>query len=266
MTAYQYLQAETTDRTTTITLDNPDALNALNSTLRSELVEALEAAAKQDDVRAVVLDGNGRAFSAGYDFGEESDGSMDDLMKSNFGHIDAIYNLDLPVIAAVDGYALAGGCNLALICDLTFATERSEFGFPDVHMGELPPRMILPTAVDSLKHARELLYTGKHISAAEAAEMGLVNQVLEDREALDAAIEAELAHIKKTPSSVIKLIKDNLNDVQETQGYRSNSAGNIDEYLFAVSSETETAKRFHEIVEEDGVNAAIEWMNSTEKD
>ncbi|MFO7925987.1 MAG: enoyl-CoA hydratase/isomerase family protein [Halobacteriota archaeon] len=266
MTAYNFLEVETMDRATTITLDNADALNALNSTLRSELVEALEAAESDDDVRAVVLTGKGRAFSSGYDFGEEASGTMDDVIESDYDHIDAIYNLNLPVIAAVDGYALAGGCNLALVCDLTFATDRSEFGFPDVHMGELPPRMVLPTAVDSLKHARELLYTGKHISAGEAADMGLVNQVVEDRDGLNEAIEAELAHIKKTPGSVVKLIKDNLNDIQETQGYRANSAGKIDEYLFAVTSETEAAHRFHEIVEEDGVNAAIEWMNTAEKD
>jgi len=266
VTDYEFLEVETADRTATITLDNPDALNALNVTIRAELVEALEAAEAEDGVRAVVLTGKGRAFSSGYDFGEEPDATMDDVIKNNFGHLDAIYNLDLPVIAAVDGYALAGGCNLALVCDLTFATERSEFGYPDVHMGELPPRMVLPAVVDSLKDARELLYTGKHVSAAKAADMGLVNRVVEDREALNEAVAAEIDHMKKTPSSVLKLVKDNLNDVQETRGYRSNSAGKLDEYLFAVTSETEAAHQFHDIVEEEGVNAAIEWMNTAEKD
>jgi enoyl-CoA hydratase len=266
VTAYEFIDVETADRVTTITLDNPDALNALNTTLREELVEALEAAADDEETRAVVLTGKGRAFSSGYDFGEEPSATMDDVIKNDFGHLDTIYNLDLPVIAAVDGYALAGGCNLALVCDLTFATERSEFGYPDVHMGELPPRMVLPAVVDSLKHARELLYTGKHVSAEEAARMGLVNRVVADREALDEAVAEEIDHMKKTPSSVLKLVKDNLNDVQETRGYRANSAGKLDEYLFAVTSETEAAHRFHEIVEEEGVNAAIEWMNTAEKE
>jgi hypothetical protein len=72
--------------------------------------------------------------------------------------------------------------------------------------------------------------------------------------------------MKKTPSSVLKLVKDNLNDIQETRGYRANSAGKIDEYLFAVTSETEAAHEFHDIVEAEGVNAAIEWMNTAEKD
>ncbi|MFC4245974.1 enoyl-CoA hydratase/isomerase family protein [Natribaculum luteum] len=263
---YEYLETETDDRTLTITLDNEESLNALNISLREELEDALLTAEDDDEIRAVVLTGAGRAFSSGYDFGEEGIETMDDLIKSSYTHLDTIFNLNLPVIAAVDGYALAGGCNLALVCDLTIATERSEFGFPDVHMGELPPRLILPFVTDSLKQARELLYGGKHIDADTAAKMGLVNRVVEDEDALEAAVEEEVSHIKKTPSSVVKLLKDTLNDIQETQGYRSNSAGQIDEYLFAVTSETETAHRFHEIVDEEGVSAAIEWMNTTEKD
>ncbi|MGM0606461.1 MAG: enoyl-CoA hydratase/isomerase family protein [Halobacteriota archaeon] len=266
MSAYEFIETETTDRTLTITLDNESSLNALNSTLRAELEDALATAEADDEVRAVVLTGKGRAFSSGYDFGEEGIDTMDDRMKASYTHLDTIWNLNLPVIAAVDGYALAGGCNLALVCDLTIATERSEFGFPDVHMGELPPRLVLPTVTNTLKHARELLYTGKHIDAAKAEQMGLINRVVADRDALSEAVAAEVEHMKKTPSSVVKLLKDSLNDIQETQGYRSNAAGQIDEYLFAVTSETETAHRFHEIVDEEGVNAAIKWMNTAEKD
>lgn len=266
VSAYEFIEVETEDRVLTVSLDNQDALNALNNTLRTELVDALETAEEEDEVRAVVLTGKGRAFSSGYDFGAEGIETMDDVIKFEYDHLDTIYSLNLPVIAAVDGYALAGGCNLALVCDLTIATERSEFGYPDVHMGELPPRMVMPFVVDSLKHARELLYTGKHVDAQKAKEMGLINEVVEDADALWDAVDEEISHMKKTPSSVIKLVKDNLNDVQETQGYRSDSAAKIDEYLFAVTSETETAHKFHEIVEEEGVNAAIEWMNTAEKD
>lgn len=262
----EFIETETANRTLTITLRNEDSLNALNTTLRTELEDALVAAEEEDEVRAVVITGAGRAFSSGYDFGEEGIETMDDLMKSSYTHLDTIYNLNLPVIAAVDGYALAGGCNLAMVCDLTFATERSEFGFPDVHMGELPPRLVLPFVTDSLKHARELLYSGKHIDARQAEEMGLINRVVADKAALDEAVEEEVDNIKKTPSSVVKLLKDSLNDIQETQGYRANSAANIDEFLFAVTSETETAHRFHDIVDDEGVNAAIKWMNTAEKD
>lgn len=266
MSDYEFLETETAARTLTITLDNEGSLNALNTTLRAELEDALQTAERDDGVRAVVITGKGRAFSSGYDFGEEGTLTMDEKLKSSYTHLDTVWNLNLPVVAAVDGYALAGGCNLALVCDLTIATERSEFGFPDVHMGELPPRLVLPFVTDSLKHARELLYGGKHISARRAAEMGLVNRVVEDREALDEAVAEEVDAIKKTPSAVVKLLKDTLNDIQETQGYRSNSAGNVDEFLWAATSETDAAHRFHEIVDKEGVNAAIEWMNTAEKE
>lgn len=266
MTEYEFLKVETMDRTRRVTMDNADALNALNTTLRAELEAALEAAEADDEVRAIVLAGEGRAFSSGYDFGEEPLETMDEVIKHDYTHLDTVYNLNLPVIAAVDGYALAGGCNLAIVCDLTIATERSEFGYPDVRMGELPPRFVLPFVTDSLKDARELLYTGKHVGAHEAEQMGLVNRVVADADALEAAVAEEIDHIKKTPSSVVKLLKDSLNDVQETQGYRSNSAAGVGEYLYAVTAETETAERFHDIVDEEGVNTAIEWMNTAEKD
>ena len=265
MTDYEFLEVTTDGRTRRITLDNPEAMNALNATLRSELEAAL-LDAEDDDLRAVVLAGRGEAFSAGYDFSEDHPESMDGRLRASYDHLDAVWSLDLPVVAAVDGYALAGGCNLALACDLTFATERSEFGYPDVHMGELPPRLVVPFVADSLKHARELLYTGKHVDAREAARMGLVNRVFDDGTALEAAVEAELERIRKTPGAVVTLLKDTLNDVQETQGYRSGSAGAVDEYLFAATAGTEAAGRFHDIVEEEGVSAAIEWMHTTEKE
>ena len=265
--ADELVRTATDDRVRTVTLDRPEKLNALSEPLLAELEDAL-LAAEDDDVRVVVLEGAGDAFSVGYDFGEpmEKEITPEDYMGKVYSHVDVIWNLDVPVIAAVDGYALAGGTNLSLICDLTFATERSEFGFPDVHMGVLPPRLVVPFVADSLKDARELLYTGKHVSAAEAERMGLINRVVPDADALDAAIDAEIVEIKKTPSSVVKLLKDTLNDVQHTQGYRSDSAGKIDEYLMALSTATEVANEFDRVRAEGGVNAAIEWMHEAEKD
>ena len=267
MVEYEYLGVETEDRARWITLDNEEKLNALNTTLLAEFEDALLDAEADDEIRVIVLRGAGRAFSSGYDFSDEGSGTMDDRIKApSASHLDTMWNLNLPIIGAVDGYALASGCNLALACDQTYATDRSEFGFPDVHMGALPFRFVVPFVTDSMKHARELLYTGKHISAREAEEIGLINRAVEDEDALREIIDEQIEYIKLTPSSVVKLIKDTLNDVQETQGYRSNSAANIEKYLSLISSETETAYRFDEIVEEEGVKAGIEWMNTADKD
>ena len=100
---------------------------------------------------------------------------------------------------------------------------------------------------------------------AEAERMGIVNRVVSHDELMD-TVSAEIDHMKRVPSAVMKLLKDTLNDVQETQGYRSNSAANVAKYLYAASAETETAKEFHDIADEEGVSAAIDWMRTAEKD
>jgi enoyl-CoA hydratase/carnithine racemase len=265
MSEYDHLDVRTENNAYIVTLDNPDTLNAMNAALLDELEDALDAAETAEGVRAVVLTGAGRAFSSGYDFGGNENMTMDEVITSEYTHLDTIYNLSLPVIAAVDGYALAGGCNLALVCDLTFATERSEFGFPDMRMGELPPGMVLPFVTGSLKYARELFYTGKHIDALEAKRMGLVNHVVAHDELMDEVMD-EVDHMKRVPSAVTKLLKDTLNEIQEDHGYRSNSAANVAKYLYAASAETETANKFHEIADTEGVSAAIDWMQTAEKE
>lgn len=262
--SYECITYEVDDRVARIQLDRPTSLNALNAPLLSELEDGLRRADSADGVRAVVLGGNGRAFSAGYDIGlDEPDHSVDENVLDQRTHLETIVSLQLPVIAAVDGLALAGGCNLAICCDLTFATESATFGYPDMHFGEPPPKFVLPFVTNSLKHARELLYSGKTIDADDAQRMGLVNRVVPDDD-LESTIEAELDEIYKTPSMAVAMVKDMINDVQETQGYRR--YGRIDEYLGALTMESETPTRFREIRDEEGLEAALEWMHETDKD
>lgn len=250
------------DGVATVAMDRPEALNALTPNLLDELEAAIDRAASAD-VRVVVLTGNGSAFSAGYDIGEDEEphGSIEDRMRDSLSHLDAIIGSSLPVIAKVDGYALAGGCNLAIACDVTIASARAEFGYPDMHFGEPPPKFVLPFVTNSLKHARELLYTGKRIPAEEARRMGLVNQVVPTGE-LDDAVATEAGHIKKTPGVSVSLVKSMINEVQAAQGYRTTS---IDEYLGILTTETATPKRFREIREAEGFEAALEWMHEADK-
>ncbi len=251
------------DGTARIALDRPDALNALNEQLLTDLEAAVRRAGDADDVRAIVVSGNGRAFSSGYDIGmDEPDADVDDLILDQRSHLEAIYSVRKPVLAAVDGPALAGGCNLAVCCDLTFASERAEFGYPDMHFGEPPPKFVLPFVTNSLKHARELLYSGKTIDAATAERMGLVNRVVPTDE-LGSTVEAELADIRKTPSTAVAIAKDMINDVQETQGFRRH--GRVEEYIASLTMESSTAERFREIRDDEGLGAAIEWMHETDK-
>lgn len=262
MTNYEFIEYEEEEHVVFVRLNRPDSLNALNPGIIAELVEALTRAEAAPDSRVVVLSGNGRAFSSGYDIGEgEEERSVEEKLRDPREHLDTIFDLDLPVIAAVDGYALAGGCNLAIACDLTFATERSEFGYPDMHFGEPPPKLIMPFVSNSLKFARELLYSGKLIDAKEAERMGIINRVVPIDE-LDEIVRGEIDSILKTPGITVTLVKELINEVQESQGYHR---GKIDEYLGVLSMETDTPRRFREIREEEGLDAALEWMHSADK-
>ena len=260
---YGAIEYERREATVWVSLDRPGALNALNDELLTELEQAVYRAEEADGVRALVIDGNGDAFSSGYDISNaESDATTDERVHDQRTHLEAVFSARLPVIAAVDGAAVAGGCNLAVACDLTFAAEGSEFGYPDMHFGEPPPKFVLPFVTDSLKDARELLYSGKNVDAETAAEMGLVNDVVPAGE-LQARVEAELDHIRKTPSTALTMVKAMLNDVQETRGYRR--YGRVEELVGTLSMETDAPERFREIRDEEGLQAALEWMHGTDK-
>ncbi|PSQ11004.1 enoyl-CoA hydratase/isomerase family protein [Halobacteriales archaeon QS_5_70_15] len=263
MADYDCLDYAVEEATAWIELDRPATLNALNPALLAELEDALDRAEGAEDVRAVVLSGKGRAFSAGYDVGTgEEERTLDERVLSQRTHLEAVFSSRLPVLAAVDGPALAGGCNLAVCCDLTYATEGSTFGYPDMHFGEPPPKFVLPFVVDSVKDARELLYTGKTVDAEAAERMGMVNRVVPDGE-LEGAVESELAEIRKTPSSAVAVTKAMVNDVQETQGYRR--YGRVEEFVGTMTMGTDAAERFREIRDEEGLEAALEWAHGTEK-
>ena len=183
-----------------LTIDRQEKLNALNPQVTEEIGQAL-LDVEQDEPRAIIVTGAGeRAFVAGADISEMS--SMEPLEAKRFteiGHA-AMALLDkspIPTIAAVNGFALGGGCELALACDIRIAAENALFGFPEVGLGILPgmggtqrlPRLIGPAL------AKELIFSGRRIDAAEAKDIGLVNRVVPEGEALNAARElaAEIA-------------------------------------------------------------------------
>ena len=268
MTDHEFVAYEETDGAAIVTIDRPDKLNALNQQALDEIETCLDRAGRADDVRVVVLRGNEKAFSSGYDIGGDEDVSeltVADWLERmrSYPLLPEIYEHDLPVIAAVDGYALAGGCNLALVCDLTIATERAQLGYSDARMGGLPAHFIHPFVMGSLKHARELFYSGKMIDGAEAARMGMVNRAVPHDELMD-EIWAEIEAIKKTPGPVVTITKGMLNDVMERQGFRPR--GRASEFHAALTVLSEGAKEFYEIRESEGLDAAIDWMHNVDKE
>jgi len=164
-----------------LTMNRPEALNALNSQLLEELSQALDAAEADEAVRCVVLTGGPRVFAAGADIKEMSErGPFDERIQERLVYRDRINRIAKPMIAAVSGFALGGGCELAMSCDLIVASESARFGQPEVNLGIIPGSGGTQRLTHLLgKHrAMELVLTGDIIGAVEAERLGLVNRVV----------------------------------------------------------------------------------------
>ena len=190
-----------------LTINRPEALNALNSQVLSDLDEAITKVEADDGVHAVILTGAGRSFVAGADIGEMKGFSARDGKK--FGvHGGGVFlrleNLSKPVIAAVNGFALGGGCELAMSCDIRIASEKAKFGQPEVGLGITPGfggTQRLPRIV-GISKAMELILTAKVINAAEAERIGLVSAVYPPEELMDKAMELANAICANAPIAV----------------------------------------------------------------
>lgn len=164
-----------------VQFNRPEVLNAINMELMAELVEALEGLDKDDEVHCVILTGNEKAFAAGADIKEMADASaIEMLIRDQFARWDKIRKIKKPIIAAVSGFALGGGCELAMTCDMIIASESARFGQPEISIGVMPGAggtQRLTRAIGKAK-AMEIVLTGKTFTAAEAEKWGLVNKVV----------------------------------------------------------------------------------------
>ena len=203
-------------RVSILTINRPDKLNALSQEVLGDLDAAVKSIGRRDDVRAAVITGTGKAFVAGADIAAMRDmGQAEGRGFGALGHglFTAIEHLRFPVIAAVNGFALGGGCELALACDFIYASTKAKFGQPEVNLGIIPGfggTQRLPRRVGSAM-ARELIYTGKMIDAAEALRIGLANAVFEPDALLQAATSAATEIATKGPIAVAeakRLIRD----------------------------------------------------------
>ncbi|ODQ82640.1 hypothetical protein BABINDRAFT_31153 [Babjeviella inositovora NRRL Y-12698] len=201
-----------------ITLNRPKALNALNAELMKELMVELRAADADSTIGAIVITGSERAFAAGADIKEmsslQSEQAIDSAFLRNWG--DIIY-IDKPIIAAVDGFALGGGCELAMSCDIIYATERAQFGQPEIQLGVIPGAggtQRLVKAIGKSK-AMELVLTGERIKAQQAYDWGLISKVLPDNKALLEAALNLASRIGNGPRLANKMAKACVNKSYE---------------------------------------------------
>ena len=180
--AYQNLIVTVEDSVALIRLNRPDALNALNSVLMAELAQALTAADGDDQVRCIVLTGSEKAFAAGADVREMADKSFVDVFMADlFGpEVEAISRIRKPIIAAVSGFALGGGCELAMMCDFIIASDTAKFGQPEINLGivaGMGGTQRLTRFVGKSK-SMDMHLTGRFMDAAEAERSGLVSRVV----------------------------------------------------------------------------------------
>ena len=193
MSDFETITVETDGRVAIVTLNRPDSLNALNALVMQEIVTAFEAIDRDREIAVSVLTGAGRAFAAGADIKEmQPQGFADMYLDDYFAGWDRFAACRKPVIAAVNGFALGGGCELAMMCDLIIASEKAKFGQPEIKLGVTPGMggsVRMTKAIGKAK-AMDLVLTGRMIDGQEADRIGLVSRVVPHDELMTVATDA----------------------------------------------------------------------------
>lgn len=193
-----------------IQLNRPSALNALNIELMSEVVDALEKFDSSSEIGCIVLTGNEKAFAAGADIKEMADAtSIEMLLRDQFARWDRIRKIKKPIIAAVSGFALGGGCELAMTCDMIIAAESAKFGQPEINLAVIPGAGGTQRLTKAIGKARamEMILSGRMFTSKDMFVAGLVTKVVEDEIYLDEAIELA-KEIASKPTIAVQLAKE----------------------------------------------------------
>jgi enoyl-CoA hydratase len=249
-----------------ITLNRPEKLNAINRAVLAGLHEAIDRATADDEVKVVVVTGAGRAFSAGYDLADEAAGeygAAHDWHHVLGDDVDAtmkLWGLPKPTICAVRGYCLAGGCELAMACDIIVAGAGASFGEPEIRYGSGPVTLLMPFVLGQ-KKTNELLFTGDMIDADAAERAGMINRAVADDQ-VDAEVEALVRKIAPTPLPVLRLTKIALVRAFEAMGLREAVNMNLDLSSMLNAADMPEQREFMEIVRAQGLKAALAWRDS----
>lgn len=257
-----------------LTLNRPEKLNAVSNQMVAELNAALDRAEADEAIRVIVLNGAGRAFSAGFDLdtGEEGSGRDVDalrrMLRRDFDVIMRFWHSPKPTLAAVHGYCLGSGMEMALACDLTIAGSGCRFGAPEVQFGSGIITLIIPWLVGA-KFAKELLMVGDdHVGAERALAMGLVNRVVAEEAVLDATL-AMARDVAANGRLAVALTKQAINRSYDIMGMRQAMEQALELDVIVEASDTPESRAFYDMVAARGAKAAIAWrrariLNSSE--
>jgi enoyl-CoA hydratase/carnithine racemase len=248
-----------------VTLNRPDKLNAISPELKKTLVERFHEADRDPTTSVVVLRAEGRSFSAGYDI------SPNPARAARKGNAlawhasltdDAAleltpWTMKKPVIASVQGHCLGGGCELAMVCDLTIAADDALFGEPEIRFSNVGPVMVMPWVI-GLKRARELLYLGDPIDARTALAYGMVNRVVPRAELITATLRVARRMALMSPEA-LAATKLAVNRGAECAGFLNAMHAGVDVLAALYAARTEVGTKFDEIREKEGLGAALRW-------
>ncbi|WP_207645626.1 enoyl-CoA hydratase/isomerase family protein [Oscillibacter sp. PC13] len=249
-----------------ITLNRPDKRNSLTDTLLNEMYAAVTELDQDEEIRVLIVKGAGKAFCAGYDLSPREEPFTTVLQwRTHAKHgnrlMFSIWNCRKPVIAQIQGYALGGGCDLAMVCDFTIAAESCMLGEPEIQFNSAPPfGNIMPNLI-GMKKTKALLLTGDRISASEAERIGLVTACVPD-DKLEEEVMALAKKLVKVPVPAMRLNKEAINRNYEISGMLD--AIHFNEEIFAdvLMSETPEAAKFFEIQNKEGLAAAFKWRDA----
>ena len=258
---------ETDGPLATVTLNRPDKLNAINAAMVADLDAALDQAEADDQIKAIILAGAGRAFSAGFDLDMDADEAETDIgalrreLTDDFNIIMRFWDCPKPTIAAVHKYCLGSAMEMAVACDITISAENCRFGAPEVKFGSGIVALVLPWFIGP-KRAKELLLTGDDkVTAQQALQYGLVNRVVADDRLLEEARSVAF-DIAKNDSLAVRMTKQAINRTYDMVGMRDALLHALELDIEIESTETDESREFNEILRTKGTKAAIAWRDA----
>lgn len=271
MNEYKTLLYRVSDRIAHVTLNRPEARNALNFELRNELVEAMKRAERDDDVSVILLDGAGPVFCSGYDLkgatapegGFISDQHFD-LWSDQFARRAikdwlTIWELMKPVLCKVQGACLAGGAELMAVCDIVFAADNARIGYPPTRGMSSPDTSFFPWKM-SMAQAKYMQLTGTTISGKQAADWGWVVKSFPPDE-LDDRVMEEVRALATVPPDLLAVNKGALNETYDQLGFRNALMNGVHWHTISMARVRPNAGKFQRIAAEHGLKAALEWRD-----
>jgi enoyl-CoA hydratase/carnithine racemase len=265
--AYATIIVEKIDSVARLTLNRPERANALNAAMLDEIARALDEIEHDQSFRAVIVRGQGQAFSSGFDLKEQMERRPTGIeqwrpvLRKDFDTVMRFWHFPIPTIAAVRGPCLAGACELALACDLTVASENAFFGEPELKFGAGIVAMILPWVVGP-KIAKEIILTGEdRVPAQRAKEIGMINRVVPD-DALDGTALALANHIAAIDPGLVKQTKRAINRALEAANMLQALEDALAIDLAIEGAGSPDKKQFVDIARRDGLKAALAWRDA----